>query len=428
MLHPSPRLTIVFVLLAAVTACADGHSPPPSAPPKAEFLLTTRDSTFWVTSDATGVHVRGSPILLARFSGRFFEVYASDDDYSYADALLVGQRVYRRDVRSGDSTLVLGDTLVPRIARAYARAHPDEDPLDPGEDTNDDPGTAATAEVDIGDIFGPYMSYQYHADVALEDSDAWQTARSGVIDLRSARPVRLSDLFGVTGGQRADALGRSAYESTRASARRAAIDRGEGGRRVLAALEHLRFDESSFMLASVHRQPAVIFDVPGTGHGGDGNLLELDPVPLPAVSWWTEVRPVLPDTQHGIARWRHGDLGVLARYDSSGDYAQLALTDDARHEWPVAVVGGPVERVDWIDRPTISAEERRALLRAFDDATSYDDRSRLASGATRRPARRGVTVRSSTAYAVSASHARLEPARHSQPRHGRHHPPTQHTQ
>lgn len=247
MLHPSPRLTIVFALLAAVTACADGHSPPP-APPTAEFLLTTRDSTFWVTSDAKGVHVRGSPILLARFSGRFFEVYASDDDYSYADALLVGQRVYRRDVRSGDSTLVLGDTIVPRIARAYARAHPDEDPLDPGEDTNDDPSTSATAEVDIGDIFGPYMSYQYHADVALENSDAWHTARSGVIDLRSARPVRLSDLFGVSGGQRADALGRSAYESTRASARRAAIDRGAGGRRVLDALERLRFDESSFML------------------------------------------------------------------------------------------------------------------------------------------------------------------------------------
>ena len=209
MLRLSARLTTGFVIFAAIASCSDGRSATLQAPPTAEFLLTARDSTFWVTSDATGVHVRGAPILLARMSGRFFEVYASDDDYSYADALLVGQRVYRRDVQSGDSVLVFADTLVPRIARAYARAHPDEDPLDPGDDTDDDPSTSATAEIDIADIFGPYMSYQYHADVALENSDEWHTARSGVIDLRSARPATLSDLFGVSGGLHADALGQN---------------------------------------------------------------------------------------------------------------------------------------------------------------------------------------------------------------------------
>lgn len=428
MLRLSARLTVVVVTLAAIAACSDGHSATSPAPPSAEFLLTTRDSTFWVTSDASGVHVRGSPILLARFSGRFFEVYASDDDYSYEDALLVGQRVYRRDVQSGDSTLVLADTVVPRIARAYARAHPDEDPLDPDEDTNDDPSTSATAEVDIADVFGPYMSYQYHADVALENSDAWHMTRSGVIDLRSSRPARLSDLFGVSGGRRANELGHSAYESTRASAIRVAADRGPDGRPVLAALKRLRFDETSFMLAAVHRDPAVIFDVPGTGHGGEGNVLELDPVRLPPSPWWAGIRAVLPDTQGGVARWRHDGYGVVARYDTSGDYARLALTDRARHEWPVAVVGGPVERVDWIDHPTISTDERRALLRAFDDAASYDDQSRFAGATTRHSARRIIVIRSSLSAPPSLDRGRLASVRRSRPRHGGRHPPKQQVQ
>src|SRR3954462_8798305 len=77
-----------------------------SLPPAAEFLLATQDSTFWVATRGDKIRVRGAPIILAQYDGRFFEVYLADDDRSYHDALFVGLRVYRRDLQQGDSTLV----------------------------------------------------------------------------------------------------------------------------------------------------------------------------------------------------------------------------------------------------------------------------------------------------------------------------------
>jgi hypothetical protein len=34
--------------------------------------------------------------------GRFYELNVTDDDRSYGDAVLVGQRVYRRDLENDD--------------------------------------------------------------------------------------------------------------------------------------------------------------------------------------------------------------------------------------------------------------------------------------------------------------------------------------
>ena len=87
--------------------------------------------------------VRGEPLVLARYGGRWYEVYSADDDKSYDDALLVGQFLYRRDLLTGDSSLVFADTVVPRMAAAYARAHPDEKPLSPDEDGEADPEPAS---------------------------------------------------------------------------------------------------------------------------------------------------------------------------------------------------------------------------------------------------------------------------------------------
>ena len=75
--------------------------------------------------------MRGAPLQLARVDGRLYELYVADDDRSYEDAILVGQRVYRRDLVTGDSVLVYQDTLVPHLARLYSRLHPDDRPLRP---------------------------------------------------------------------------------------------------------------------------------------------------------------------------------------------------------------------------------------------------------------------------------------------------------
>src|ERR1051326_345722 len=89
------------------------------APPRAEFLVATQDSTFWISTDGSKVRARGAPLILARYDGRFYELYVADDDRSFQGAMLVGLRLYRRDLQLGDSAVVFEDSIIPRIAREY---------------------------------------------------------------------------------------------------------------------------------------------------------------------------------------------------------------------------------------------------------------------------------------------------------------------
>ena len=120
----------VFPLVAAVAfgACspaAPRRAEPAAPPPAAEFLLAAGDSTYWVTSGAAGARVRGAPLTLARYGGRFYEVYVGDDDRSFYDAVFVGQRIFRRDLLAGDSLQVYVDSGVAAAARRYGAAHTD---------------------------------------------------------------------------------------------------------------------------------------------------------------------------------------------------------------------------------------------------------------------------------------------------------------
>src|SRR4051812_25587923 len=173
------------VILAACAPRGRDNSAPP---PRAEFLISSGDSAFWVSTMSGRVSVRGVPLVVARFAGQWYELFAADDDYSFEDALLLGERLYRRNLSSGDSTAILTDTIVPRLAALYAKKHPGQQPLDSDEEVRADPSTSATAELDILDVLGPYLSYEYHVDVdfpAATRSGRWHTTRRGVIDLRS---------------------------------------------------------------------------------------------------------------------------------------------------------------------------------------------------------------------------------------------------
>src|SRR4051794_18481478 len=123
-----PKAASLLIALFAAAACSDaGRTKPLASPPPAtEFILAAGDSAYWVTTGASGVHVRGAPIELARVDQKFIEVYVVDDDHSYDGADLVGQSVYARDLHTGDSTRIFTDSLVPALARQYAREHPDE--------------------------------------------------------------------------------------------------------------------------------------------------------------------------------------------------------------------------------------------------------------------------------------------------------------
>jgi hypothetical protein len=375
------RRPFLAVLCATAVACSTRSStsrqPPP---PAADFLVSSPDSTFWITSDSA-LRVRGAPLMLARYDGRFYELYTAEDDHSYDEALLVGERLYRRDLTTGDSAIVFADTTVSRIATAYARAHPDDQPLGPDDQGEEDPRTSATSQIDVLGVLGPYVSFEYHVDVDIAGTTPWHATRRGVVDLRTGTPTTIEELFGAAAGRAIADAGRLRYETTRDSiladpAFASSVVRGAD------ALRRFHFDDRSFALSSVDGKPAVTFDVPGRGEGAAGTAIELDPISADETSWWRDLAPpASTTTADGDDRWNHRRYQVLARYDSLGDAAHLFLTDSARREWPVTTILGPIRDLAWLDDPPISGSDRANLLRAFNTAATYDQTSRVALNA-----------------------------------------------
>lgn len=379
---PVTRLGLLLVLLAACGP-RDSASNNASPPPHAEFLVATQDSTFWITTKGASVRVRGVPITLAQYDGRFFEVYLADDDRSYPDALLVGLRLYRRDLLKGDSVIVFEDSIVPRIAREYATTHPGARRLAPDEDGAEDPSTQATADLQVIDIHGPYLSYEYHVDMATRGGEPWHATRRGVIDLRSGQPTRVSDLFSTEVATALVDSGKRELASTIDSLKN---DTREPARRAVSALSKTRFDERSFVLTVPDSQLAIEFDIPLRGLDAPDEVVALDALRPAQPSWWPTVKRDFPDVLKDLDRWRRlGDGGydVLARYDSSAETARISLSDRVR-EWPVRAVAAPVLHVFWLDRPPLDSATRRALARAFDAASAYDESTRTVRD-SRRP-------------------------------------------
>ena len=371
------KTTAALAALIVVAACARG----PGVPPSTEFLVAAGDSTYWVRSDTTGVRVRGSPILLARYGGRFYEVYVADDDRSFADATFVGQRIYRRDLVTGDSALVFEDSVVPGLAKAYGAANPAARPLGPNEELADDPSASTTAEVTILGVHGPYLSYDYHVDIEGNGPSSWHATRRGVLDLRNGRPATVAGLFGRATASRIAREARAAYVAAIDSVYRS---ESEGAREIAAALRGFAFDDESFGITDVGGRPAVVYHVPGRGSGTAGGVT----LPLPAIRadearWWSDdVRPGLPLVRADslLERWPRGPLEVAARYDTVATVtrATLFIRDSTRREWRVARVHAPVHQIHWLDRPPLDSVARTGLARAFNDAAMYDENVRTA--------------------------------------------------
>jgi hypothetical protein len=366
---------LAFLALIAVLACgrtAPSTTPPP---PHAEFVLSSGDSAYWVTIDARGTHVRGVPIELARVDGRFYELYVVDNDLSFAGADLVGQSVYRRDLRSGDSTLVFTDSLVPALAGQYARAHPDDRRLAPGDEPDEDVELRATATLDIDATHGPFASFSLHTDVERAAAPLWHVSRAGVIDLRRGRAATLAD---VVAGDVAS------VERARARALKAALDSARSspdarGRRAVAELEQYRLDPASFSITTAAGGPAISFALPGAGEGDAGNALELEPIAFPQPAWWSDVAASLPmrSSDESRAVWRHGAYSVVARYDSIGG-SRLSIRDSTSREWPITPITGVASHIYWLDAPALDGDTRHALTRAFDEAATYGLDSKVA--------------------------------------------------
>jgi hypothetical protein len=360
-----------------------------SPAPAADFLISAGDSTFWVTSGTKGIRLRGSPLTLAHFGGRFYEVYLADDDRSYYDAVFTGQRIFRRDIERGDSVAVFEDTAVAAAARAYALAHPAESPLEPDQDAADNPMLSVTGEIDLLDSFGPYLSYEYHgsrgghpANVPRDTTRSGESATRGVIDLEAGAAATVQTIFGRHAGDSVIALGRLAYAATLDSIRAREALADDRARLAARSLSDFVFAPASFVLTDVEREPAVAFFVPGRGRQG-GRSLGLPSIRATEPEWWAGERTLLPGTGHGTGAdagadlWRHALVVVRARYDTAGA-AYLSLTDGTHREWPIGVLPAPIRRVYWLDDPAIGPVTRRALARAFDESALYSDDARAA--------------------------------------------------
>jgi len=387
------RFFPVFLLMLA--GCA---TPRPAAPPRVDFLLVSGDSTYWVTGTPDGLRVRGSPLLLARYGGRFHEVYVADDDHSYEDALLVGQLVYSRDLITNDSTLVYTDTLVDRIAKAYAAAHPDDVPLDTDEQVRDRPLVSATSDIALLDVHGPYLSLEYHADTRRRPDPAFHATWRTVVDMRVGHPVGLENLIGTAAAARVVAQGRRSYADVLDTARLRTEDLPDIVPLVLA---EVHFDPRSFNLTQANGRPAVAFAGRMAGRRDVPSALPLPAVPIDSEAWWGEVRPTLPTVAaDGASEWRRAGYTVRARAepaesaDADGRLLDVTVVDSARHAWTVGRVHAPLRHVFWLDQPPVDSTTRRALQRAFDEAAMYDDNVHVAG--VRLAPRAGVVLRAAS--------------------------------
>ncbi|MEP6732250.1 MAG: hypothetical protein ABJE10_16510 [bacterium] len=377
------RTRAFLLLLPLIVGCRDVSRSSTRQPPApaAEFVLAAGDSAFWVTSDSAGIRTRGAPIELAQYGGRFFELYVVDDDHSFQGADLVGQSVYRRDLRSGDSVIVFTDSLVPQLAREYASTHPDDHPLETDDEPDDDPELRATATLDLGVAHGPFVSYSLHTDVERAREPLWHSSRRGVLDLRTGRPATLSDVVGPQTPEverSRDLAFRSAIDSVRTGS-------DERGIHASSFLSHYRLDARSFAITTVDGSPAIAYALPGSGHGDAGHLLPLAPIRIGEPIWWRDVATSLPTTFGEGTRevWRHAGYAVVVRYDSTGD-ASLSLRDSTSREWKVGHVSSPATRIYWLDRPALDGATRHALSRAFSEAAGYGAEHRVAMLGTRR--------------------------------------------
>ena len=179
------------LILAAAGACAL----PPPPPPLAEFLVSAGDQTYWVQSDHLGLKIRGSPLILARTGGRYYEVYVGEVDVAYPRALFAAERVFRREIASGDSAVIFEDSAVLALAADYRRKHPGQRLLAPDEDPDDEIDVAAVGETDILNVFGAYVALEHRLSVGRADGGDRDDTTRTVVDIRNGKRVTLEQVL-----------------------------------------------------------------------------------------------------------------------------------------------------------------------------------------------------------------------------------------
>ncbi|MEP6835773.1 MAG: hypothetical protein ABJB74_20465 [Gemmatimonas sp.] len=382
-----PRIFVQSLLLGVAAAWSTSCQAPAvfsRRPPAAEFLLAAGDSTYWIRSNADGLRVRSAPILLTKADGRFFEIYITDDVHDYTDASFASARAYRRDILQADSVLVYEEGTVPAEARRWIQRHPRAIPLDPSDDMPDDaPPTLVSDDLEVLDVFGPWLTFGYSLDVDIAGREDHRHRRHhGVVDIRSGTRGTLQTLFGANEAARLYELGVKTFAAMRDSVRRSQDERGAAARRTLASFV---FDSLSFALTDVARHPAVSFLVPGTGEQGEALSLYLPPLAASAPDWWSAVANTLPlwNSDTTELSWSRAHYDVVAHPTSSGDFLAIEMIDrshkGAVRKWPIATIAAPAYQLIALDETPLDSVTRVALARAFDQSTVLNGSAQQAS-------------------------------------------------
>lgn len=381
-----PRALLLTIAIAGAVAC-ERVEPPPPAPP-AEFLVAAGDSMFWIRSEADGIRVRGAPMMLTMVGGRLAELYVTDEDLSFYDAIYVGQRLYKRDLVNGDSVPLFADTLMRALARNYAAANPEELPLGDDEVGSEDPRIVASAEIVVLDVIGPWASYEYRTDVDVIGRPSSFGLRRGVLDLRTGLPTTLEALVGRADARRLSAEGQRQWRQLRDSTLAAAAGTADEPT-LREEYAHLGFDARSFGLQVERRLPFVQFTLVQRGALRASDATRLGPIVIEEPAWWPTVVEAYPDVDgSGEGRWSHGEFTIVARpAPGPAPRVAFALRDAGGQEWPLGYVPAPVQRVLWLDDSLVAPGTREALVRAFDDAALYGDETRVASAPSAQPTR-----------------------------------------
>lgn len=375
-----------MLLLLAVGAC-ERVEPPQPAPP-ADLLLSAGDSVFWIRSEADGIRVRGAPMSLAMVGGRLSELYVTEDDLSFYDAVYVGQRLFKRDLINGDSLQLFADTLMRVLARSYAAANPDEQPLARDEQGSENPRTIGSAEILVLDVLGPWVSYEYRTDVDVVGRPSAHGLRRGVLDLRTGVQTSLEALVGRTESLALADEGQRQWREMRDSMLVAAEEVSDADR-LRDEFARLSFDPRSFGLSVFDRTPRVRFTMAQSAAPRPAAAVSLFPIPLdPVPAWWEELagayaEPGADDEQ----LWRQPEYVIVGRPEpGTRPRVSLAMRDAGGQEWRLGYVPAPVHRVIWLQDSTVAPGTREALMRAFDEAAFYGDQSRVARSRGARPA------------------------------------------
>jgi hypothetical protein len=103
--------------------------------------------------------------------------------------------VFRRELATGDSTVIYDDTTIVQMSDAYHQQHPRARLLRPDDDPDDDVDISAVGETDVLNVLGPYVALEHRVSIERADDTGGDDTTRAVIDLRNGKAVAFDHML-----------------------------------------------------------------------------------------------------------------------------------------------------------------------------------------------------------------------------------------